>query len=311
MKKRVRFFLLPVLLLVSYLFISQLFPADEILRHDLVLSPDRKNISKTLLPLFEITGLKKPDSLKEAIALTQKAWIRPAGKERWQTEGFLALDEEKTLRAKEIFSSKLFMVEALNPSRKEYEYAVVLGAYVSTMRSRLAFLLKMMNERGLRFKQLVFLAGQRPRSLEMENRERLLGDYDHSLPLKSNWVWKGELPETEVEMAKLLVSQTEWPSFFSEDTVLFIDSPLQPDGKGGLRRPNTADTLKDWLAQNPKKGRILSVSSNPYCGYQNAVVANVFSDWDIETVGYASPEESRIELYFDSLARWLFQFRNL
>ena len=85
---------------------------------------------------------------------------------------------------------------------------------------------------------------------------------------------------------------------------------MQQNEDHSFRRPNTTDTIIKWLEEKPLGKSILSISSNPYCGYQHGVLTQFLpKSWTIETIGYGSGER-KIEMYFDTLARWLYQYKN-
>ena len=113
-----------------------------------------------------------------------------------------------------------------------------------------------------------------------------------------------------MEAAKLIVDQTSLPDENIRSQISFIDTPMQPTNNGKLRRPNTQDTILAWLKTEPQIKTVLSLSSNPYCGYQHAVITQLLPKaWNIETIGKAPERNETIEIYFDTLARALYQFR--
>ena len=293
------------LVLLNYIMPSKVF------QKELILSANLKTVSENILPLFELTGLEVPVSLNDAIRSTQEKWLRPKGLERWESSDYLALDESQKEKALTVFRSKLAMVAEVAPSRREYDYGIILGATVKTLRARFAHLLHQVEANGLRFRKVFFLVGEREVSPELETKEAILGLYRHGLPIRKGFEAPAVLPKTETEMAKLIVEQTKFRDKSFKERIFFIDTKKQKTKSGAFRRPNTADTVKAWLATKPKKGTLLFISSNPHCGYQSGVVENLFPGWDLETVGAASSADTKIEIYFDALARWLYQYRNL
>ena len=304
--------LLSLLILVASFFLFQKLSQkkEKLIQNELLLNQEKTNISSSVLKLFELTKLPKPSSLKEAIRLTQKKWIRPRGLERWESKNYLNLTKKEEQKAFQIFEHELFMTKKIEPSQKEYDVAIVLGALAQTMRSRFSYLVKLLEEKKIKVKKIVFLVGARPIFPDRETPEILLGSYKHTLPLKETWSHEGPFPSTEAEAAKLIVSQTKLPDESFRENIVFVDTPMQLRKNGKLRRPNTQDTVLAWLKTKPEAQTILSLSSNPYCGYQHAVTTRLLpKTWNIETIGKAPGRNESIEIYFDSVARSLYQYR--
>ena len=95
-----------------------------------------------------------------------------------------------------------------------------------------------------------------------------------------------------------------------ELSVSFVSVPMKVV-EGALVRPNTRDTLDAWIALDPVCQSAVVVSSQPFCGYQFAIVKNALpTSMDFDVVGpeadpYSHPAAAAITL--DSVARWLFE----
>ena len=90
--------------------------------------------------------------------------------------------------------------------------------------------------------------------------------------------------------------------------IVFVDTPMQKTENNNLRRPNTRDTINEWLQKyNPHNGSILAISNQPFIGYQDAVLRNILpKGFSIETVGCENLENETTTIILDSLARWIY-----
>jgi len=260
--------------------------------------------TEPLRKLLQVFDIKHDDTLKTIVDETQKVWLRPAGKERWEVE---LLHEDKRDQIMPILK-EIGCIDEVFPSQEKYTYGVVLGALVSRVRSRFAFLLDLY-KRGVRFDEVVFLGGERPLYPNQEPEELLLDPNNKELPFSPDWQLKGELPKTETEMMQMVFDQAELPEGFAENVrVTFVDAPMQQKADGALRRPTTNDTIERWLEQNPAPGSCLFVSNQPYSGRQDSVARTYLPErFAIETVGSAAYKDLPIVTFLDSLARWLYQ----
>jgi hypothetical protein len=273
------------------------------------------NISQNILigpsapvqSLISLTGYKgTPANLAEAVAYTQKVWLRSQGKERHE------MDIKKIQGSKDQILSlfkELKLTDPVLPLEKEYDSALVLGATGEAMQDRFAYLYVLWTQHQVRFKKIYFLVGQR-----LLYKEKIEGSLkispDLGLPLLPNWSQPKKQARTETDAAQWLVAQVDMKKAFGEIPVEWIDTPIQE----GLRRPNTEDTLLLWRkTAAPQAGtKVLVISQNPFVGYQNAVVAGVLQGSKIhfETVGSGNKwiaKEQSYALVLDSLARWLYQ----
>jgi len=260
--------------------------------------------TETLQKLLDLFGIEHDGTLESVVAETQKVWLRPAGKERWEVALLHEGNREQILP----LLKKIGSVDAIFPSQKNYQYGVVLGALVSRVRSRFAFLLDLW-KKGIRFDEVVFLGGERPLHATLESADLLLDPNNKELPFSEGWRLKEKLPETETEMMKMVFDQAELPEGFAENVnVTFVDAQMQQRADGTLRRPTTNDTVEKWLEQNPEPGSCLFVSNQPYTGRQDSVARTYLPKrFSIETVGSQAYQDLPIVTFLDSLARWLYQ----
>lgn len=262
-------------------------------------------LSQPLSELLKLDGIEHDGTLETIVKETQKKWLRPAGLERFQVSDVRA---DKS----EIFMpllAKIGLVDEVYPSQTSYDYCLILGATVSTVRIRIAYAVKLWNE-GIRFKNLVFLSGARTLDPVLEKASVLCDTQQKVLPIRSDWKWnEQQTPVTETDMMKLVYDQAELPDSFRTIPLTVVDAPQQMGVNGVMRRPNTGDTIVAWLANNPTPGTCLVMSTQPFVGYQDTVVRTELpSTFLVETVGRGDDEDSgSVLVYLDSLARWLYQ----
>lgn len=205
----------------------------------------------------------------------QDRWIQK-GKERWE---FDKRYEYMRPVVWPLFEKAGFISEAA-PEKDRYDYALVFGALLSSVEKRIAYLAEL-QKKGVRFGQLVFLAGERS-LLASEKSICLL--------------------QMEGEMVEWLYQQSE----LSKDIpVLFINAEVK-EIDGRWVRPQTSDTIVTWLKTNPIPGNCLAVSNQPYVQYQRAVLEWLLPDgFGAEVVGPEIKEEPTVALILDTIAKTL------
>ncbi len=238
--------------------------------------------SQPLLDLLEAMEVSHDGTLSSIVEATQKKWIRPAGKERWEIADLSAKEREKVI----FHAERLGFFQERWPERKEYEYVLLLGATVFRMQKRIETMIRLW-ESGVRFHQIVILTGDR----KLDPRVEALT----------------EICETESEAAKALWKLAPIPDDMAAVPVIFIASPMIETG-GIKRRPATGDTISSWLSTHPKEGSCLFISNQPYCLYQDAVVRKMMpKGYFIETVGdEAEGSRQSAAVILDTIARWLY-----
>ena len=262
-------------------------------------------LSPALLEILKITNIDHDGTLPSVVEATQKAWLRKPGTERWEIDNhYETLSSSITPQFK-----KLGILNEIAPTKKEYTYVAVLGALVPRVRQRLAYALEQW-KKGVRFTTLVFLVGARPLEPTKESEEKLYNVDNEFLPFRPGWTKPTTPPKTEAEMARMVFDQAILPEGFKESVkVLFVDTPMQTTANGKLRRPNTADTMKRWLAhEDTQPGSILAISNQPYVHYQDAVLRTLLpKTFTVETVGPKASDKLHIGVILDNIARWLYQ----
>jgi len=237
-------------------------------------------VNEPLLKLLDVMDVPHDGTLSSIVAQTQKCWIRPAGKERWEIEGELTEKSEVIPLAAE-----LGFIHEIYPLEKEYDYCLLFGATVARMEKRLNYAIKLWNE-GVRFKEIVFLTGFRPLD---PAADRLT-----------------DICKTEAEATHYIWEHADLPEGFSELPITFVEVPMLST-PSGVRRPATADTVDAWMALDPVPGTCLGISNQPYCLYQEAVIAAYLpEEFEFEVVGEAAnPDRLQGPVLLDTIARWL------
>jgi hypothetical protein len=293
-------------LITFYIFSNVEFNKKEIfVRQDLqTVLIDSNN--KPTLPLLELLKEFKVDhngDLSSIVDATQKKWLRASGQERWQIDEIEVAQKNKVVE----LLKQLKCMDEIKPLNKNYDYCLLMGGLAARFQLRFAYLLDLWKQ-GIRFKNLIILGGQRPRDLQIENEEVFLKNLPYQV--NKNWKFDGKFPETESEINKFIYNQMDFPKEFNEFVnVQFIDAKMKINSDGSLSRPNTGDTMHEWVKTNPKPGKCLVISTfNPYIGYQDSVVKTYISElFEIETVGQESLLNEKISVYLDTIARWLYQ----
>jgi hypothetical protein len=307
MQKRLIFLLVVSFICASGIYYAQHYKdltqdrVSETVRHNLL--DNQGKPSALLLRLLHELEINHDGTLASIVSATQKAWLRPAGKERWEMEMSF---EDKRSQLIPLFEQLGFVCEVV-PRYDHYDYVLVLGALAERVRTRLAYL-KHLWENGVKFDSIVFLGGSRPLQPDLESSEILLNRYHAELPASSTWQFDGVLPTTELEMMRFIFEQADLPDQWKTLPLVWVDAPMIQTPEGKLRRPNTEDTIKTWLKQQPKPGRCLVISNQPYVYYQDAVVRTHLSgDFTIDSVGKSAEAGYAVSLYLDTIARTLYQ----
>ncbi|HEX2579142.1 MAG TPA: hypothetical protein VHK67_01905 [Rhabdochlamydiaceae bacterium] len=237
-------------------------------------------VNDDLKHLLQVMEVPHDGTLQSMIKETQKTWKRPVGKERWHIENNLS--EIQTKAVMEYCSKNQFFTEIV-PAKKEYDYAVILGSTVATMKKRIDFLEKVAKS-GVQFKQVVLLSGARPLDSQVEIAPEGCQTEGDAIV----FLWK----------ACSLSKQIPWAQFHCPMTSVL----------GVLVRPTTADTYNLWLASKPKAGGCCMVSNQPFCLYQQLVAESLIpKEFTFETVGPAAdPDKVNPANLLDTIARCLY-----
>lgn len=280
--------------------------SHHFIRADKILNQKGKP-TPNLLKLLATLSIKHDGTLDSIVQATQREWLRPAGKERWD-----APDKHEDKRAHVLALLDQFgCLKDVHASKKQYTRVVMLGALMSRVRGRLAYLLKQW-ESGVRFDEIVVLGGKRPLHPKLESREILLDTNNKELPARKDWMFQGSVPKTESEMIRMVFDQADLPDKLKKTVrIVFVETPMQKRSDGSMRRPNTGDTVVHWLQMyKPQPGTCLVISNQPYVGYQDSVLRTFLpKDFEIETIGGRAYDDLPLAVHLDNFARWLYQER--
>lgn len=258
--------------------------------------------SEHLITLLKELTVEHAGSWQSILNATQKEWLRPPDKECWQTEERFAQMRTPLLK----LMRAVGILEKIAPTKKNCTYLLVLGAIMESVRIRLAYAIALRNS-GVRFNTIVLLGGQRPLDQTIENSAIVLDRNNPQLPIKKNWQLRGNLPITEIEMMRMIYDQTQLPPGMENINVVFVDTPMQIDAQGNRRRPNTGDTINEWLKTNPPPGSCIAISDQPHVGYQDAVLRSLLpKEFELETVGPEAAAQETIATLLDALARTIY-----
>lgn len=111
--------------------------------------------SPALEKLLNVLDVSHGPDLQSVVDATQKRWLQK-NKERWEFE---KRDEDKKDLLLPIFR-ELGMIDTVDASCTMYDYALVYGATYGSVVARIEHLVSQY-KRGVRFKQVVLLTGQR------------------------------------------------------------------------------------------------------------------------------------------------------
>lgn len=243
-----------------------------------LLEDDSKKIESIFKILFP--GERSFDD-KKINDLAQRFLLRPKGEERLSVNTFVyysdfltRLGAEKTAKTDLLFGefASLGMLSEVLPdnSFKSPKHICILGSSISNMRERLDFVIGLVKKGDLEVSlaNVWFVVGDRE-ALPQETKDVIL----NTAPFEKNpdWVFDGNLPSNEKEMAYLLVEQMNIPDSIKSKIKIFSSPKIE-----GAKRSTTETTLRDFFASNNfDGGKVLLISSNPFASYQLAVAKRV------------------------------------
>jgi hypothetical protein len=252
-----------------------------------------------LLTLF---GIDQRD-VQGVYDVTQRDWYQ-GGKFRYEMIDDTHAD--KKVPAMQLLRELGFVDAIQAVEGRQHKYMHQLGATVVAVRKRLALAKKQWIERGVRFDSVELLgATQRPLTGPNEALDKLYDGTNADLPFDAVTVGSLGEPKNEAEMmdlqAKLAERLLPWTSVVP---TRLTSTPAQEG-----RNTNVADTVKAWLDQyQPKPGKVLAVSSQPYTSYQGLAIANTLGEgWEVEAIGYEAPAAIKVSGYLDNTAKLVYE----
>lgn len=254
-----------------------------------------------LLELAERNGIacSANTTAEELSASMQARWLR-AEEHQFQIPKGPPNDRELFLL------KNLGMVWAVEPPPMNYEGTLLLGASLTGMRRRLAFVLQQRaTQKGLDTGTIYFLTSKR--SVKNESMDAL--NTPDGIPFKTGWMPPAAIPETETDIARILWAQSDIPKGMLAE---FVDTPLQPTETAGItRNPNTTDTVSEFMTRNPIQGTWLMASSQPFIERQLLNVEETLKifpgAYTIIEMGPAAAPDLPLKTYLDEVARLLYQ----
>lgn len=243
--------------------------------------------TKELSQLLDVLKLEHSGTLQDIVDVTQKRLLGPTNRERWEFDDPLADKKEELLP----LFKKLGLIDEIRALKTHYDYVFLLGSRTESVRKRLKFLIDEWN-RGVRFNTIVLLTGHR--LLTVDEKKEL----SHMLQSDTN------IPETEVDMMRILYAAESLPADMAKIPVHVVFAPAKP----GAPRATTEDTIKTWLSASPLPGTILAVSSQPFVHYQHTVLDTYLPQvFLLETIGPEDSGRSTVAVILDNVARWIYQ----
>ncbi len=251
---------------------------------------------KLLERLCEITQIAYDDDTAVMVTTMQKNWLRSTHKELSELEE--RFSEKERSEIWEIAKQLGFVSEKI-PKKTTFEQCALLGGMLPCFQHRLHYLIELWS-RGVRFKNWVFLAGQR----KLLKHERFFKDLDSPKNLVHN---EEAPPENEGEMMQLYYQRATLPAEMRLIPFQLINLPMRSH-QGKKMRPTTADTIRAW-AKNQQAKNCLFVTDQPFCLYQEAVIeADKPSGVSFEIVGaHLRHSHFSATAFLDTFARYFYQ----
>ena len=218
---------------------------------------------------------------------TQRQWLRHSQKERWE----LTSDSLLSVEVLELLEDSILLKEQGEP-KVEVEDVLLMSAVEPVFLQRLEFFSSLV-QRGLSFNRVFLLGGDRQLDPEHENGAlRALG-----------------VGATEIDML-LYHAENLQASALHLENVEFIKctTPYIDIESGGVRRPNTHDTVVTWRDAFFEDGSVLCLTNQPFVHYQAAVMASALGkDAKILAAGAAAClHEINPAIVLDALARLIY-----
>lgn len=261
-----------IVLCCAIFFISCLHAAGEV-------------VTPELLKLIEYFHIQHDGSLSSIAEATQKAWLRPKGKERWETvDPYTFADRAAVLD----YYTKTGKFDAVFPTKTSYDTAIVCGATAGRMQMRITYLEKLVQD-GVEVKKVVLLTGMRQLDAAVE-----------------------QIPEGCTTEGEAMLALWKKSPLSSKIAWSHLDHPLIEEENGSKRRPGAYDNFSAWVKGESPSTIVVIISNQPYCCYFDAVAQAAFPQgFTFEVVGDAAdPTQTKTDILLDNLARWIYMSVN-
>lgn len=249
---------------------------------------DKFKVTSPFKRIFYSLGMSCESDLKNVVEATQKKWIKNNERNR--------LGEIDKRKQDFIYQLKeLGCVDKILPSKERYDYCLLIGGVYPIFNARLKYLADMW-KRGVRFKTLIFVAEDRLIDFEKEKKQ-LLDSPNKQIKAKASQ----RLPQTEIDMMKFVFENSDLSKELKEVKTIFLSSP------GYIKNHRFFDALAIWtIEKRPIPGPCLVVSSQPFVGFDESCIRSTLPHFEIEAIGDASPSDTKISIYLETLAKWLY-----
>lgn len=243
-------------------------------------------MDKHLLALLEVCDVQHDFTFPSILQATQKAWLRPIGKERWEMEE-KDFGPEKNQAIRDL-AKKMGFIEEIIPVEKQFRYCLLHGCVLPQFQLEVAYAAELWAQ-GVRYDEVVLLGGDRP-----------LNPIADQFPGLQKYA-------TSLEGLRLVFETTHSP--LQNLPLLVVNAPTPP----ACTRPTTSDTILAFLAKNPSPGPCIFISRQPFVLYQDSVARALMpKSFAITTAGPGISESSlSIAVLLDSIARYLYQKKSL
>ena len=259
--------------------------------------------TELLLEFLDIQNIPYKGTLSSLITNLHEQWlkrIRPPGTERWEIDHEVIEEFETQASQLMPYLKKFGFVDHQFPYQHSFHYAVLLGSDMSDFCKRLDYL-NYLYEQGIHFEKVIVLTGQRilsPKETKMYLQKCLMAIgtscnlHDINGPLT-----------TETQMVQAIMNHARVP--WKAKVEIIHTPPTYVNGI--MKRPNTTDTVIEWLKYLPQPGSILAISTQPFVLYQDIVLKRILpKNFYIETVARQALPSVKMAVYLDTLVRYLY-----
>ena len=243
-------------------------------------------LTKNTQKIFTLLG-ESFETLAQANSFSQQHLLRTG--ERWDQQEETPVFQ-KCIQHKDALMNHLKvlgMVDAVYPAKKQFHYALCMGALAGRVQQRLDFIADLQDD-GYTFDTIVLLGGARP----LRESEKLM---------------VLESIETEAHMMQYLYDNH---ARIEKTKLMCVDVPMIQKDDGSTRRPNTDDTLNFFSEMASGDGDCLVVSNNPYLLRQAKVTQRILDQERFPTYGAGTALDDKkvdILIAMDELARAIYE----
>ena len=260
----------------------------------------KDSIPAPFIRLGELLGMPASADWQEYRREFMARWGRVPGQERWELKN---VDLPPEIHAQVMVQlEQLRLIQAWQPQHQAYDYGILPGATLPSMKSRLDWMAQLWR-RGVRFHSLIVLTGQRPLTPAIDHFPEIMSSIAPGTRI--DFSHPTIFPLHETEAARLLVHFYPFPEGMDKVPVVFIDSPRQWRGFN-WERSHTGDTVDEWLKHNPTPGKTLVISNQPSAHYQEAVfLRELPSSFDVEMSAPPLSPDIPLSIVLDAVSVWI------